>query len=132
MDTEVTDLGFEYDWLILDLIMKVERKWSPMNLQVCDPEQPTTVVSGGPGRRRFEFIRLPDQTMEELKNEETAWRLLEKWDVNPVDKECSIRLKELKKETDDYSVSFFEQQYLLSSISAINGNNCSSNKIVFS
>ena len=34
----------------------------PLNLQVCDPSRPTTVVSGGPGRRRWEFMRLPHET----------------------------------------------------------------------
>jgi len=33
--------------------------WKPSNLQICDPVRPTTAVSGGPGRRRWEFMRLP-------------------------------------------------------------------------
>ena len=54
-----------------------------MNLQICDPERPTTVVSGGPGRRRWEFMRMPGETVEELNNEETAWRLLARWELTP-------------------------------------------------
>ena len=59
MGAPVTDLGFNFDWLILDVIPHEEREWSPMNWQLCDPERPTTIVSGGPGRRRWEFMRLP-------------------------------------------------------------------------
>jgi flavoprotein hydroxylase len=52
LGTALTDLGFCYDWLILDVIPQEEREWKPFNLQICDPRRPTTVVSGGPGRRR--------------------------------------------------------------------------------
>ena len=83
MGTGLTDLGFFYDWLILDVIPHSEREWRPFNLQMCDPRRPTTVVSGGPGRRRWEFMRLPGETIEELNNERTAWRLLEPWNLTP-------------------------------------------------
>jgi len=36
-------------------------------------------VSGGPGRRRWEFMRLPGEDLAELINEATAWRLLAPW-----------------------------------------------------
>jgi 2-polyprenyl-6-methoxyphenol hydroxylase-like FAD-dependent oxidoreductase len=79
------DLGFvPFDWLIVDLIPRDhERVWSPMNWQLCDPARPTTVVSGGPGRRRWEFMRLPDETVEMLNTEDAAWRLLEPWEMTP-------------------------------------------------
>lgn len=82
MDHTVTDLGFQSDWLVVDIIPKVEREWKPSNLQLCDPARPTTVVSGGPGRRRWEFMVLPDETKEELNHEEVAWRLLEPWNIS--------------------------------------------------
>jgi 2-polyprenyl-6-methoxyphenol hydroxylase-like FAD-dependent oxidoreductase len=84
LGTGLTDLGFFYDWLILDVVPHdQQREWKPFNLQICDPARPTTVVSGGPGKRRWEFMRLPHETIEELNNEETAWRLLEPWDLTP-------------------------------------------------
>lgn len=75
------DLGFlPFDWLIVDVIPHDhDRAWSPMNWQLCDPSRPTTIVSGGPRRRRWEFMRLPDESLETLDSEETAWRLLEPW-----------------------------------------------------
>ena len=81
--SEFHDLGFvPFDWLILDVVPHdQQRVWSPMNWQLCDPTRPTTIVSGGPRRRRWEFMRLPGETIEELNTEETAWRLLEPWGI---------------------------------------------------
>ncbi len=79
----VTDLGFFYDWLIVDVILDDPRVFSPINLQICDPARPTTAVSGGPGRRRWEFMRLPHESLHELNEEARAWELLAPWDVHP-------------------------------------------------
>ncbi|MFD0684531.1 bifunctional 3-(3-hydroxy-phenyl)propionate/3-hydroxycinnamic acid hydroxylase MhpA [Actinomadura fibrosa] len=83
MDTTVTDLGFFHDWLIVDVVPGRPREWRPANLQICDPARPTTVVSGGPGRRRFEFMRLPGESAAELNRAETAWRLIAPWGLGP-------------------------------------------------
>ena len=79
----VTDLGFFYDWLIVDVVCREPRTWTPINLQMCDPQRPTTLVSGGPGRRRWEFMRLPGEDLADLNNEATAWRLLAPWGLTP-------------------------------------------------
>jgi 2-polyprenyl-6-methoxyphenol hydroxylase-like FAD-dependent oxidoreductase len=75
----ITDLGFFYDWLIVDAVLHDRREFDPLNLQICDPERPTTVVSGGPGRRRWEFMRLEHEPLSEF--DARAWELLEPWDV---------------------------------------------------
>ena len=82
----VTDLGYFHDWLVIDLLMHAPLEdfdFAPAAWQLCDPARPTTLVPGGPGRRRFEFMRLPTETVEELNEEETAWRLLEPWGITP-------------------------------------------------
>lgn len=82
----VTDLGYFHDWLVIDLLMNVDLDdfdFSPAAWQLCDPDRPTTVVPGGPGRRRFEFMRLPTETVEELNAEETTWRLMKPWGITP-------------------------------------------------
>jgi len=79
----VTDLGFFYDWLIVDVALHEPRIFDPMNVQICDPARPTTLVSGGPGRRRWEFMRLPNETVDELNDEARAWQLLADWDITP-------------------------------------------------
>ncbi len=83
LDVAVHDLGFFYDWLIVDVILHEPRVFDPINLQVCDPARPTTVVSGGPGRRRWEFMRLPHEDIAELNGIATAWNLLADWDLTP-------------------------------------------------
>ncbi len=80
---ENEDLGFNFDWLICDVQAHEQREWRPMNWQLCDPARPTTIVSGGPGRRRWEFMRLPGESIPELNTDETAWRLLEPWGRTP-------------------------------------------------
>jgi 2-polyprenyl-6-methoxyphenol hydroxylase-like FAD-dependent oxidoreductase len=82
MATDVVDLGFFYDWLIVDVVPHERQEWKPTNLQMCHPSRPTTVVSGGPGRRRWEFMRLPDETVAELNTEQMAWRLLAPWNLS--------------------------------------------------
>jgi flavoprotein hydroxylase len=83
LDLDVHDLGFFYDWLIVDVVLDEPRVYDPINLQVCDPHRPTTAVSGGPGRRRWEFMRLPAEPLDELNSEARAWELLAPWDVHP-------------------------------------------------
>jgi 2-polyprenyl-6-methoxyphenol hydroxylase-like FAD-dependent oxidoreductase len=77
------DLGFFFDWLIVDTVPLDERQWSPQNWQLCDPARPTTVVSGGPGRRRWEFMRLPGEDRDDLNTTERAWELLGPWGRTP-------------------------------------------------
>jgi 2-polyprenyl-6-methoxyphenol hydroxylase-like FAD-dependent oxidoreductase len=80
---ERNDLGFFFDWLILDMIPKIPMTFDPPALQVCDPRRPTTVVPGGPGRRRWEFMALPGEDVHELNQEDRAWELLATWGVTP-------------------------------------------------
>lgn len=78
-----TDLGFSYEWLVVDVVPNEERVWHPYVVQHCNPARPTTLVNSGPGRRRWEFMRLPGETIEELNTTEAAWRLLAPWDITP-------------------------------------------------
>ncbi|MGX7724574.1 bifunctional 3-(3-hydroxy-phenyl)propionate/3-hydroxycinnamic acid hydroxylase MhpA [Rhodococcus sp. 5G237] len=81
---DFTDHGFFFDWLILDMIPKGDLPdLGPTHWQLCDPARPTTIVPGGPGRRRWEYMVLPGEDPTELASEESAWRLLEPWGVDP-------------------------------------------------
>lgn len=79
---EVGDSGFEADWLVVDYQpLSDEADWSAFVIQYCDPAQPATAIQSGPGRRRFEFMRRPDMSAEELAQESTAWQLMAPWGV---------------------------------------------------
>jgi 2-polyprenyl-6-methoxyphenol hydroxylase-like FAD-dependent oxidoreductase len=88
------DRGFEADWLVIDVLLKdgvtIETLGIPAAGQYCNPARPTTIVPAGvrEGRifRRWEFMRLPGETIEELEREERMWELLSPW-VGPDDVE---------------------------------------------
>ena len=81
------DLGFEADWLVIDLLLKpgvtVESLGIPECGQYCNPVRPTTIVPGGIEGdrvcRRWEFMRLPHETKAELEKDEKVWELLGSW-----------------------------------------------------
>jgi len=80
---DMADKAYFYDWLVVDVVFDEPRVFDPINVQLCDPARPTTVVSGGPGRRRWEFMALPGESIELLNDEATTWRLLERFDARP-------------------------------------------------
>jgi 3-(3-hydroxy-phenyl)propionate hydroxylase/flavoprotein hydroxylase len=81
------DLGFEADWLVIDLLLKegvtVENLGIPACGQYCNPARPTTIVPGGLEGdrvcRRWEFMRLPHETKAEMETTEKVWELLGAW-----------------------------------------------------
>lgn len=81
MGSTTTDLGFQHDWLLCDIVFAEPREFKPTNVQICDPARPTTLVASGQGHRRWEFMRLPGETVEELADVEMVWRLLAPFDV---------------------------------------------------
>jgi 2-polyprenyl-6-methoxyphenol hydroxylase-like FAD-dependent oxidoreductase len=83
MGTPVEDLGFTYDWLIADTIPHDPGLLAGVNLQRCDPRRPTTLVSGGPGRRRWEWMLLAQETRAQVENEEFVWRMLAESGIGP-------------------------------------------------
>jgi len=80
---ESVDKGYFFDWLILDMIPRGKYDPQPAQWQLCDPRRPTTIVPGGPGRRRWEFMVLPGESVEEIQKPERAWALLEPWGMTP-------------------------------------------------
>lgn len=80
MRSELVDLGYFYDWLIVDVIPNdQDRDWGNSSIQLCAPERPTTVVPGGNGRRRWEFMVMPTDDTATIADPESVWPLLEPW-----------------------------------------------------
>jgi 2-polyprenyl-6-methoxyphenol hydroxylase-like FAD-dependent oxidoreductase len=85
MGTAVEDLGFAFDWLIADTVPHDPALLAGVNLQVCDPQRPTTLVSGGPGRRRWEWMLLPGETREQVEDPTFVWSLLARSGIGEAD-----------------------------------------------
>lgn len=80
---DFVDLNFYYDWIVVDMTPDVMPKYWTAHYQICDPARPTTVVPGGPGRRRWEFMVLPGEDPQELAKPENIWPLLEPFGLTP-------------------------------------------------
>ena len=83
LGVEYTDLNFYYDWLVVDTTPKVYPQYKTAHYQMCVTPRPTTVVPGGPGNRRWEFMLLPGETWEEMERPEKVWELLAPFGLDP-------------------------------------------------
>lgn len=73
------DYGFDEPWLVLDALVDDEAVFPAMNLQVCDPERPTTFVHMGPGRLRWEFMLKPGEDPDAMRHPASLDALLASW-----------------------------------------------------
>ena len=72
-------LGYDCDWLVIDLELTRDVELPRLCQQRCDPERPTTIIPL-PGRlRRWEFQLKPGETRAEMEDRERVWRLLAPW-----------------------------------------------------
>jgi len=72
------DLGFDQDWLVVDLRLndRATAGLPDVTRQVCDPHRPTTLVSGFADYYRFEFQLQPGEDPQTMTGDESVWRLL--------------------------------------------------------
>lgn len=75
------DLNFEEPWLVVDVLVDDYSKLPTANLQICNPERPTTCVLMGEGRHRWEFMIKPGETAEQVSDDMFIDKLLEPWNV---------------------------------------------------
>ena len=73
------DLGYDHDWLVVDVEMIGENSLPHEVLQVCDPNRLHTFVAAKDPYRRWEFRLNPDERAEDLLEEETIKKLLDLW-----------------------------------------------------
>lgn len=76
---ELEDLKFDEPWLVIDAEVKDPKGLPEINLQICDPERPTTVVLMGPGRHRWEFMIKPGEDPAEVASDQSVAVLLKPW-----------------------------------------------------
>lgn len=75
------DLNFEEPWLVIDVLVDDPSRLPADNLQICNPQRPTTCVLMGEGRHRWEFMILPGETAEQVSDDAFVETLLEPWNV---------------------------------------------------
>jgi 3-(3-hydroxy-phenyl)propionate hydroxylase len=75
------DLGFEEPWLVVDTIVHDSARLPTANLQICNPERPTTCVLMGEGRHRWEFMIRPGEDPAAISTDAAIAALLEPWNV---------------------------------------------------
>jgi 2-polyprenyl-6-methoxyphenol hydroxylase-like FAD-dependent oxidoreductase len=69
----VDDYGFQENWLVCDFRLRRTVPDLPLFRQVCDPAQPTSIVTIGPEHHRFSFMLDPDDSQEEVTKYESVW-----------------------------------------------------------
>ena len=80
MGTMLDDLRSHERWLIVDVILHVDRPdLGDHAIQFCDPSRPATYVRGTGLRRRWEFMLHPDEDADAMSRSEVVWRLLSRW-----------------------------------------------------
>ena len=72
-------LGYDQDWLVVDIVIGPEAELPLMTMQVCDPERLTTYVCVKDPNRRWEFQLRPGETWDEMQDPERIQQLLDDW-----------------------------------------------------
>jgi 2-polyprenyl-6-methoxyphenol hydroxylase-like FAD-dependent oxidoreductase len=72
------DLGFHQDWLVIDAKKTRGRPGLPPYQQFCDPDQPGMSLQIGPEHRRWSFMILPEESVDEVVKPESVWRRLDR------------------------------------------------------
>ena len=73
------DLGYDHDWLVIDIIIKEGHTLDLNTVQVCDPDRLATYVATKDPYRRWEFKLNPGETWEEMLEPAKIYELLDPW-----------------------------------------------------
>lgn len=76
---EWKSLGYDHDWLVVDVRTRPGHTLGNATLQVCDPDRLTTYVATKDPGRRWEFRLLPGETREMMLDPERILSLIDPW-----------------------------------------------------
>jgi 3-(3-hydroxy-phenyl)propionate hydroxylase len=76
---EWNSLGYDQDWLVIDIIAHDLDLLPGRMMQVCDPERLTTYICVKDPNRRWEFQLLPGESREEMVAPDRIEALLDAW-----------------------------------------------------
>jgi 2-polyprenyl-6-methoxyphenol hydroxylase-like FAD-dependent oxidoreductase len=77
------DIGSGERWLDVDMLTLEPVAFEPNIGQICDPARPRMLMPLGAAHRRFEWMLLPGESIEEFERPAMAWKLLEEFHVTP-------------------------------------------------
>ncbi len=72
-------LGYDQDWLVVDIVKRPEADLPLVTMQVCDPARLTTYVCVKDPNRRWEFQLLEGEARDEMLRPEKIHELLDSW-----------------------------------------------------
>ncbi|QUR66277.1 bifunctional 3-(3-hydroxy-phenyl)propionate/3-hydroxycinnamic acid hydroxylase [Mycobacterium spongiae] len=72
-------LGYDQDWLVVDVIAGPQAELPLVTMQVCDPQRIATYLCGKDPYRRWEFQLAEGETREEMLAPEKIRELLDRW-----------------------------------------------------
>lgn len=78
-DINFNSLGYDCDWLVVDVILDKDVNLPPIPQQICDPARVHTFVPIVGNRRRWEFRLNEGETREEMLEEHKIYELLDPW-----------------------------------------------------
>ena len=73
------DLGYDHEWLVVDVIVRDGHTLDNSTVQVCDPDRICTYVCTKDPTRRWEFKLNPGETREEMLDPKRIATLLDPW-----------------------------------------------------
>jgi 3-(3-hydroxy-phenyl)propionate hydroxylase len=76
---EWQSLGYDQDWLVVDVVQGPDANLPLVTMQVCDPERLTTYVCVKDPNRRWEFQLREGETREEMLRPEKIQQLIDPW-----------------------------------------------------
>jgi 3-(3-hydroxy-phenyl)propionate hydroxylase len=74
-----SSLGYDQDWLVVDIVQRPGANLPLVTMQVCDPARLTTYVCVKDPNRRWEFQLVPGETREEMLEPGRIRELLAPW-----------------------------------------------------
>jgi 3-(3-hydroxy-phenyl)propionate hydroxylase len=83
----LVDLGFDEDWLVVDVLLRRAVALPEVIQQVCDPSRLATFVPSHGAHRRWELRIAPDEDPQAMARPARVWELLGRWGIGPDDAE---------------------------------------------
>lgn len=79
LDINWRDLGYDHDWLVVDVMVKPGHTLNNDTVQVCNPDRIVTYVCTKDPYRRWEFKLNEGETWDEMMKDEMIASLIDPW-----------------------------------------------------